>query len=156
MKKNDIENKDIEKIEAGAVLVKEQNHKFTRNIYTNSHSLIADEPKDLGGSNLGPDPYEYLLSALGTCTSMTVRMYANRKNIPLDNIEIKLGHSRIHGEDCAECESDEGIIDVIEKEIRLDGKLSKDERARLMEIADKCPVHKTLLNEILVKSRLVT
>jgi len=128
--------------------------KFTRQIYTENHQLIADEPKSIG-SDLGPNPYEFLLTSLGTCTSMTLRMYANRKELDLQNVEITLSHDRIHAEDCEACESSEGFVDVIDKKIKLEGELSEDERNRLLEIADKCPVHKTLHNEILINSELV-
>jgi putative redox protein len=138
----------------GEVIVSEQNRQFTRRIYTENHQLIADEPISSGGSDQGPNPYEYLLTSLGACTSMTIRMYANRKNIKLENIEITLNHSRIHAEDCKTCESNDGFVDRIDKIIKLEGDLSEDERQRLLEIADKCPVHKTLHNEILITSRL--
>jgi len=139
-------------VESGHVLITEQNKKFTRRIYFEDHQLIADEPLSVGGSNLGPNPYEYLLASLGACTSMTIRMYANRKNIKLDNVEITLNHDRIHAEDCAECESQTGFVDKIEKTVKLEGELSEQERQRLLEIADKCPVHKTLHNEIVIKT----
>ena len=140
---------------SGQVLVTEQDKKFTRRIYTEKHQLIADEPLSFGGADQGPNPYEYLLSSLGACTSMTIRMYANRKNLKLDNVEVILEHSRIHAEDCEECESTAGFVDRIDKTIKLEGDLSEEERQRLLEIADKCPVHKTLHNEILIKSELV-
>lgn len=143
-----------ENIDEGEVLVREQDKKFTRQIIMARHALIADEPTAAGGTDQGPNPYELLLAALGSCTSMTVRMYANRKNLPLESIEVRLAHDRIHAEDCGECESETGMVDRIEKQIRLEGDLTDAERGRLLEIADKCPVHKTLLNEILIKSRL--
>ena len=138
----------------GQVAITEQNQKFTRRIYTEKHQLIADEPLSFGGSDLGPNPYEYLLGSLGACTSMTMRMYANRKKLKLDNIEIILSHSRIHAEDCEECESTDGFVDRIDKVIKLEGDLSDEEKRRLLEIADKCPVHKTLHNEILIETQL--
>jgi len=142
-------------IEPGQVLVIEQDRKFTRLIRTHSHQLIADEPLSAGGSDTGPNPYEYLLGALGACTSMTVRMYANRKGIKLDDIKIILSHSRIHAEDCENCESSEGLVDVIERKIRLEGQLSPQEKDKLLEIANKCPVHKTLINEIVINTFLL-
>lgn len=144
-----------EPVGPGEVLIKEQNLQFTRRITTEKHQLIADEPLTSGGLDLGPNPYEYLLSSLGACTSMTIRMYANRKKLNLENIEIRLRHSRIHAEDCIQCESAYGMVDRIEKTIQLEGALSADERQRLLEIADKCPVHKTLHNEIIIESRLI-
>lgn len=142
-------------IEKGHVLVSEQNKTFSQKIYTEYHQLMADEPLSVGGSNLGPGPYELLLASLGSCTSMTLRMYANRKNISLDNIEIALKHHRIHAEDCSDCESKTGFIDKIEKSIKLEGDLTDKQRQRMLEIADMCPVHRTLHNEIQVKSRLI-
>jgi putative redox protein len=141
-------------IESGHVLVTEQNKKFTRKIYTQDHQLIADEPLSASGSNLGPNPYELLLAALGACTSMTMRMYATRKNLNLDNIEVTMKHDHIHVEDCSDCDSKTGLVDKIEKTIKLEGKLTDAERQRLLEIADMCPVHKTLHNEIQIKSQL--
>lgn len=138
------------------VRVLEQDRKFTRRIYTQNHQLVADEPVATGGSDLGPDPYELLLAALGACTSMTIRMYAARKELALDNVEVVLSHRRIHASDCSECESKEGYVDRIDKRITLQGELSEAERQRLLEIADRCPVHRTLQNEILIKSELVS
>jgi putative redox protein len=149
---NRVERPDID---TGDILVREKNRRFTRDIYTTGHQLLADEPLDQGGDDEGPNPYEYLLSALGSCTSMTVRMYANRKGIPLDNIEVKLSHERIHAEDCMDCESHEGMIDVLQKNVVLQGTLTEAEKSRLLEIADKCPVHKTLLNEIVIRTKLI-
>lgn len=142
-------------VAAGEVIIIEQNQQFSRRIFTEKHQLIADEPLSAGGSDLGPNPYEYLLSGLGACTSMTLRMYANRKQLKLDRIEVSLSHSRIHARDCGECESTDGFVDRIDKTIRLEGELSEADRTRLLEIADKCPVHKTLLNEMIINSRLV-
>ena len=117
--------------------------------------MIADEPLSYGGLNLGPNPYEYLLTSLGACTSMTIRMYANRKQLKLENVEITLKHDRIHAEDCSDCEQQTGLVDTINKKIRLYGDLTDEERQRLLEIADKCPVHKTLHNEIKITSELI-
>ena len=142
-------------VSAGQVLVTEQDGKFTQRMYTERHQLVADEPAGDGGSDLGPNPYEYLLAALGSCTSMTLRMYADRKQMKLDNVEVLLSHRRIHAEDCVECETKEGFVDRIDKRITLEGNLTAAERQRLLEIADKCPVHRTLKNEILIKSELV-
>jgi uncharacterized OsmC-like protein len=141
-------------VAAGQVLVFEQDKKFTRRMYTERHQLVADEPVGDGGSDLGPNPYEYLLAALGSCTSMTIRMYADHKQMKLDNVEVSLSHRRIHAEDCEECETKEGFVDRIDKRITLEGDLTEAERQRLLQIADRCPVHKTLKNEILIKSEL--
>lgn len=138
----------------GQVTISENDKRFTRDIFTSRHHLTADEPPSVGGGDRGPNPYDLLLAGLGACTSMTIRMYANRKKLPLDNVEVTLAHSRIHAEDCAACESRSGKIDKIEKWIKLEGNLTEEQRARLFEIADKCPVHKTLHNEILIESYL--
>lgn len=141
-------------VPTGHVLVEEQNKNFTRKIYTEDHQLIADEPLSAGGSNLGPNPYELLLASLGACTSMTMRMYASRKKLDLDNIGVTLKHDHIHAEDCSDCDSEKGLVDMIEKTIKLEGDLTDAERQRLLEIADMCPVHKTLHNEIQIKTQL--
>ncbi len=142
------------KVGKGEIIITEQNKNFTRNIYSENHQLISDEPLSVGGLNLGPNPYEYLLASLGSCSSMTIRIYANRKKMKLDNIEITLNHHRIHAEDCSDCESETGFVDKIEKVVRLEGDLNNNERQRLLEIADKCPVHKTLNSEIKITSEL--
>lgn len=136
----------------GEVLVDEHNHEFARAVQTDSHSWLADEPVATGGHDLGPDPYEHLLAALGTCTSMTIRMYANRKKIPLDDVHVLLKHERRYADDCAECEQSTGQIDWIDRQISFKGEMSDDERNRLLEIADKCPVHRTLSNEIRIET----
>lgn len=138
----------------GEVYIGEANHKFKRTIHTRDHSMIADEPLSIGGDNSGPNPYDLLLASLGACTSMTIRMFAERKKIPLSQVDVRLSHSRVHAEDCAECESDSGQVDVITKEIRLEGELSSEQQQRLLQIADRCPVHKTLHNEISIRTRL--
>ncbi|MEM7466568.1 MAG: bifunctional alpha/beta hydrolase/OsmC family protein [Pseudomonadota bacterium] len=142
-------------VASGSVVITERDKKFLRGIYTENHQLLGDEPKSVGGGDLGPNPYEFLLAALGTCTSMTIRMYANRKEIALDDIKISLSHSRIHAEDCEACESESGQVDVISREIELIGDLDDTTRQRLFQIADRCPVHKTLENEIKIESALI-
>jgi len=132
----------------GEVLVTEENEQFLRGLYSRDHYLQADEPRGNGGTDLGPDPYELLLMSLGACTSMTLRLYAGRKNLPVKNIEVRLRHERIHARDCEDCESTEGYVSRIERRIRYQGTLSAEQHSRLMEIADKCPVHKTLKGEI--------
>ena len=106
-----------------------------------------------GGGDAGPDPYDYLLAALGVCTSMTVGLYARRKQIPLENIIVSLWHSRIHAKDCQECETKEGMVDRIDVEVELTGALSAEHHAALMDIAAKCPVHRTLTSEINIRLR---
>ena len=124
-------------------------------ILAGSHALTADEPGEDGGSDIGPSPYDLLLAALGACTSMTVGMYARRKNWPLDSVTVRLRHSRIHAADCATCEAKEGMLDRIERDLELFGALNTDQRAKLLEISNKCPVHRTLTSEIDIQTRLV-
>jgi putative redox protein len=116
------------------------------------HKMLADEPVAAGGRDSGPGPYDFVLAGLGACTSMTMRMYADRKSLPLERITVTLKHSKIHAEDCAECETKEGMLDQIDRVISMEGALDADQRKRLMEIADKCPVHRTLTSEV----RIVT
>jgi uncharacterized OsmC-like protein len=125
---------------------------FQQEIVSGRHHLIADEPKDAGGLGSGPGPYDLLLAALGTCTSMTLRLYADRKKLPLTRVQVRLRHARIYATDCAECETKEGMIDRIERVIALEGELDAEQRARLMEIADKCPVHRTLKSEVDIRT----
>src|SRR5215207_6076318 len=127
---------------------------FTQEIIVGPHQLTADEPKDMGGDDEGPTPYDLLLAALGSCTSITVTMYAQRKGWPLQGVSTRLRHSRIHAQDCAECETKEGRLDHIELEIGLEGPLLSDEqRTKLLEIAEKCPVHRTLVTENIINIR---
>ena len=118
------------------------------------HLQLADEPISVGGSDRGPTPYGYLLAALGSCTSMTLRMYADRKKWPLEGVTVSLKHSKIHAEDCADCETTVGKIDVIERQLELVGPLDETQKQRLLEIADRCPVHRTLHGEVAVKTSL--
>ena len=126
---------------------------FKQEIISGKHHLVADEPVRAGGGDTGPDPYDYLLTALGVCTSMTVGFYARRKQIPLENITVSLWHSRIHAKDCDECETREGMVDRIDVEVKLTGALSPEQHAALMDIATKCPVHRTLTSEINIRLR---
>jgi len=118
-----------------------------------THHLSADEPRDAGGQDVGPNPYELLLSALGACTAMTVRMYAQRKGWPLEAVEVALQHERMHAQDCADCETRDGYLDHITKNISLQGALTADQRQRLIEISERCPVQKTLQHEVHVETR---
>lgn len=128
---------------------------FRNAVRAGKHMLTADEPEDVGGTDQGPNPYDFLLAALGACTSMTLRMYANRKEWPLQGVLVTLTHDRIHANDCEDCESEKGLVDVIERKIALEGPLDDEQRQRLLEIAEKCPVHKTLTTETKIRSSLV-
>jgi len=128
---------------------------FAQEIEIGPHHLKADEPVAFGGTDIGPSPYDFLLAALGTCTSMTVSLYARRKGWPLENVTVSLHHSKIHAADCADCDTKVGKLDRIEREIQLTGALTNEQRAKLMEIADKCPVHQTLTSEINIRTRAV-
>jgi putative redox protein len=127
---------------------------FAQQIVAGAHRLTGDEPISEGGTNTGPNPYDFLLVALGSCTSITLGMYARRKQWPLESVTVRLRHSRIYAEDCAECETREGLLDHIDCDVELTGVLSDAQRARLLEIADKCPVHRTLRSEIHIETRL--
>ena len=130
------------------VIVRGKADSFLQEITSGRHQLRGDEPVSYGGRDEGPGPYDYLLIALGTCTSMTIGLYARRKQIPLENITVALRHSRIHARDCEECETKEGMLDRIDLEIEMTGSLTPDQHARLMAVAGKCPVHRTLKSEI--------
>ncbi len=118
------------------------------------HVLQADEPSDYGGDDAGPNPYELLLAALGACTSMTVRMYAERKQWPLQGVQVSLSYARVHAEDCAECETKVGMVDRIEVGISFTGDLSEEQQSKLLEIANKCPVHRTMVSRAQIDTRL--
>src|ERR1044071_6829111 len=123
----------------GVMVGETGNGKFEQSVVVGKHRYLADEPVSAGGNGSGPNPYEYLLAGLGACTSMTVRLYADLKKIPLDRVSVLLKHDKIHAVDCEECETREGKIDRIDREIRLEGEMSAEQRGQLMEIADKCP-----------------
>jgi len=123
-------------------------------ITAGSHTLIADEPRESGGSDAGPNPYSFLLAALGACTSMTLQLYAKHKGIPLEKVEVSLKNSRIHAADCQTCDSKSGHIHQIERFISLTGPLNEEQKQRLLEIAQRCPVHRTLTSEIVIKDYL--
>jgi putative redox protein len=126
---------------------------YTQQITAAHHQLVADEPRP-AGDDAGPSPYDLLLAALGACTSMTVRMYANRKEWPLERVRVTLRHSRIHAEDCAECETTRGWIDHIDRDVELTGALDDTQRQRLLHIAERCPVHQTLTSEVHITTSL--
>ena len=144
------------KVIQGHVIVEEKNHKFTQHVSTASHYWLADEPVSMGGDNMGPDPYEHLLAGLGACTAMTLRMYAMRKKLAVKQIKVELTHSRNYLEDCQTCEEQSQGIEAIVREISFIGELDAAQQTRFLEIADKCPVHKTLHNNVKVISELVS
>jgi putative redox protein len=140
---------------AGKVVVQETREgKFTQLVVAGPHVLRADEPVDVGGLASGPSPYDLVLAGLGACTAMTIRMYADLKGLPLERVTVELRHDKIHAQDCAECESRDGKVDRIERIVRLEGVLDAAMRAKLLEIANKCPVHRTLHSEVTVPTRL--
>ena len=139
----------------GEVVVSETGEsRFAQAIVAGPHRLAADEPASVGGADTGPTPYGLLLAALGACTTMTLRLYAERKKLPLEKVSVRLRHEKIHARDCENCDTQEGRIDRIEREIVLEGALDGAQRQRLLEIAEKCPVHRTLHSEVLIESRL--
>jgi putative redox protein len=127
---------------------------FAETVRSGAHLLLADEPVANGGNDTGPDPYAYLVAALGACTAMTLRVYARQKKWPLRKVKVQLKHDKIYATDCAECETKEGKIDRIERLIELEGPLSGEQRTRLLQIADHCPVHRTLTSEVVISTRL--
>jgi len=136
------------------VVVREtRNSKFQQSVSIGPHLLLADEPVAAGGEDSGPGPYDFLLAGLGACTSMTMRLYADRKSLPLERTTVTLTHSKIYAQDCAECETEAGMLDQIERVITIEGALDAEQRKKLMEIADKCPVHRTLTSEIHIVTR---
>jgi len=137
-----------------SVVIRGTGSGFAQEIVAGQHHFEADEPCSAGGTDAGPTPYQLLLGALGACTAMTVTMYARRKHLPLDGIVVRLGHSKIHAEDCFECQTEAGFLDRINCEIELSGSLTPDERLSLFEIAEKCPIRRTLTSEINIRSSL--
>jgi uncharacterized OsmC-like protein/alpha-beta hydrolase superfamily lysophospholipase len=136
----------------GVVVTESDARPFGQCISVGGHDLAADEPAAIGGADSGPTPYDLLLAGLGACTSITVRMYAERKGWPLRLVTVRLRHRRIHASDCAGCETQTGQLDHIERELQLDGELTGEQRGRLLEIAERCPVHRTLHSEVLVST----
>src|SRR5256714_2112696 len=142
-------------IQAVHVVVRGGAEDFRQRIAAGKHNFVADEPASAGGGDDGPDPYDYLLTALGVCTSMTIGFYARRNRLPLENITVSLSHSRIYAADCEECETKEGMLDRIDVEVELTGSLTAEQHAKLMQVAAKCPVHRTLTSEINIRLREV-
>ena len=149
------ETPEPQHIPKGEVLIGEGNKKFLREVATDDHSWLSDEPTSYGGDNLGPDPYEQLLSSLGACTSMTLRMYANHKGWPVDDIIVELKHSRVHEKDCEDPDKADCKLELIEKTLTIEGDLDEKQKRRLLEVADRCPVHKTLLGNLKIATELV-
>jgi putative redox protein len=139
---------------SGVVVTDAGRGRLVQDVTAGRHRLTADEPVEAGGQDAGPSPYDYLLVALGACTSMTVRLYADRKGWPLERIVVRLRHGKVHAQDCAECETKEGRLDLVEREVELVGALDESQRARLLEIAQRCPVHRTLQSEMVIRTRL--
>jgi putative redox protein len=139
--------------EPANVIVRGTADGFLQEVNSGRHHLQADEPVEAGGHDAAPGPYDYLLIALGVCTSMTVGLYARRRQFPLQNITVLLWHARIHAEDCEACETKQGLLDRIDVRVELTGPLTPDQHAKLLEIAGKCPVHRTLKSEIDIRLR---
>jgi uncharacterized OsmC-like protein len=150
-----LEKETMERV-PGVRVVEAGSGKFAQDIFTGRHRLRADEPESFGGMDSGPSPYDLLVAALGACTAMTIRAYAGQKNLPLDRVAVALAHDKVHAADCLECETREGRIDRIERVITLEGDLDQAQRAKLLEIADKCPVHRTLQSEVSIPTRLAS
>ena len=141
----------------GVVVVAESDARpYGQRITVGGHELLADEPAEIGGAGTGPGPYDLLLAALGACTSITVRMYAERKSWPLRHITVRLRHRRVHAKDCADCETKTGWMDRIERELQFDGELTDEQRAALLDIAERCPVHRTLHSTVTISTTEAT
>jgi uncharacterized OsmC-like protein len=144
---------EIEAAVPGVVVTETREGRFQQLVQAGKHRSLADEPVSAGGLDSGPSPYDLLLAALGACTAMTLRLYAERKALPLERVSVALTHARIHAADCETCETEEGMLDRIDRTISLDGNLDANARRRLLEIADKCPVHRTLTSEVEIRTR---
>jgi putative redox protein len=143
------------KSDVGGVVVRGSASGFSQEILAGRHRMTADEPASAGGTDTGPSPYDFLLAALGACTSMTLGMYARRKGWPLEEVTVNLRHSKTHVSDCADCEAKNAMLDRIDRDIHLAGSLTMEQRTKLLEIADKCPVHRTLTSKIDIRTRAV-
>jgi len=128
--------------------------RYTQTVRSGRHTFTADEPVSVGGDDIGPGPYDFLLTALGACTNMTLRIHAENRKLPLTRVRVRLGHRKIHAQDCLDCVTREGKVDEITSEIFLEGDLTEEQRQQLLEIAKRCPVHRTLTSEIKVRMRL--
>jgi putative redox protein len=144
-----------EQIPMADVIVRGSVTGFAQQIIAGDHQFGADEPVEAGGTDKGPGPYELLLAALGACTSMTVAMYANRKGWPLETVTVSLAHSREYAADCRDCETKQGLLDRIDCDVEFGGRLTAEQKQRLLEIANKCPVHRTLTSEVDIRTRSV-
>jgi uncharacterized OsmC-like protein len=138
-----------------SVVVRGSGAGFAQEIVAGPHRMAADEPASVGGTDTGPSPYEFLLAALGACTSITVGMYARRKGWPLEEVTVNLRHSRIHASDCVDCETKEVMLDRIERDIHFAGPLTPEQQSKLLVIANKCPVHRTLTSKIVITTQAV-
>lgn len=144
-----------EQIRKTDVIVRGNATEFAQTIIAGDHQFVADEPQKVGGTDTGPGPYDLLLAALGACTSMTVAMYARRKGWPIETVAVSLSHSREHARDCRDCETKDGLLDRIDRNIQVTGPLTAEQKQRLLEIADKCPIHRTLTSEIDIRTQIV-
>jgi len=138
----------------GIVIVRGAATGFAQEIIAGPHQFVADEPTSVGGTDTGPTPYDLLLAALGSCTSMTIAMYARRKQWALERVTVRLHHSRIHADDCAACDTRQAALTLIERDIELEGVLDEEQRARLLAIANRCPVHLTLSTQMHIATKL--
>jgi putative redox protein len=138
----------------GVVIVRGAATGFAQKIIAGPHQFVGDEPTSVGGTDSGPTPYDLLLAGLGSCTSMTIAMYARRKQWALERVTVRLRHSRVHAEDCAACETRIATLTLIERDIELEGVLDKEQRAQLLAIANRCPVHLTLTSQMNIRTRL--
>lgn len=138
------------------VVVSSTGHGLVQEIAVGPHRLASDEPKSAGGFDEGPDPYALLLAALGSCTAMTLQLYATRKSLPLRQVRVHLSHAKVHAQDCADCDAKPALLDQIERRIELQGELSTEQRAALLAIANKCPVHRTLTSQIRIETSLLS